>query len=530
MTINTFIEISAAAEKLGVSEASIRNWIKVGYLENNKDKGITEKSFQYFFNNVAGKEKLTKRANKSLSDYHNHSTLVSETLNNLKIKSNIVAAAADYENGLSKSYRNKEGVYYTPEKICNVMFSDIPAPKSNETFCDPCCGSGNFIIAAIKHGYSPENIFGFDFDPVAVELTKQRIYSETRYKSENIICADFLKSDNFIKFDVILTNPPWGKKLSKDERRKLGQFFESGKSLDSCSLFLFGCLKSLNTGGYISLLMPDSFFKIAIFEDSRKRLLNYKVKSFRDFGKPFKGLLAKAQSFCAVKLEQQDRDVQCYTKEGTHKRKQISFLTNPNAIINFESTADDAYVISKLYSKPYITLSKNAKWGLGIVTGNNNKFCKDTPSTNSIPVIKGTDIKKGFLNEPTTFISNDFSQYQQVAPIELFKAKEKILYRFISSKLVFYHDTEQLYPLNSVNMIIPINDLPITTKNIVELFNTDLFSWVFEKIFNTHKVLKADLEKMPIPVDFLKNKVSFTEEDLLGYYGITKEKNGTFRA
>ena len=530
MTMDNFIEIGAAAERLGVSEASIRNWIKVGYLVNKKDKGITEESFQYFFSNVAGKEKLTKRANKSLSDYHNHSILVSDTLDNLKTKSNVVTTATYYENSLSKSYRNKEGVYYTPEKICIEMFSDIPTPQNHKTFCDPCCGSGNFIMAAIKHGFNPENIFGFDVDPVAVELTKQRIYLETGYASENIICADFLKNDNCMKFDAILTNPPWGKKISKDEKKKLGQLYKAGKSVDSCSLFLFACLKSLKTGGYISLLMPDSFFKISIFEDARKHLLSYEVKNFRDFGKSFKGLLTKAQSFCAIKLEQQNENVQCYTKEDAHKRQQNSFLNNPNAIMNFESNANDACVISKLYSKPYITLSKNAKWGLGIVTGNNGKFCKDTPSPNSIPVVKGTDIQKGFLNESTTFISNDFSQYQQVAPIELFEAKEKILYRFISSKLVFYHDTKQLYPLNSVNMIIPNNDFPIVTKNIVKLFNTEIYSWIFKKIFHTHKVLRTDLEKLPIPIDFLYNKVSFTEEDLLEYYEITKEKDGTFRA
>lgn len=146
-----------------------------------------------------------------------------------------------------------------------------------------------------------------------------------------------------------------------------------------------------------------------------------------------------------------------------------------------------------------------------------------------MPVYRGMDVHKGYLAEPTVFIPRDLSLYQQVAPKELFEAKKKILYRFISSDLVFFLDTDQSYCLNSVNMMIISDSFPITSAKIVKLFNTDLFNWAFGKLFNTHKILRSDLEKMPIPAEFLNRGDGFSEEELLQYYEIGRTENGTFR-
>ena len=525
---------SEVARTLNVSNASVRNWIKTGYLEYSRDTGITRSSFEDFRSSVAGKEKLTKRANKSQIDSHNHSELASTILSDLKQNANPTELARRYENELSNAHQNKEGIYYTPENVCNVMFSDIAIPSKNHKFCDPCCGSGNFIMAAIHNGFLPENVYGYDTDPVAVELTKRRIYQETGYLSDNIIYADFLdiasdSSSGVFGFDAILTNPPWGKKLPKSEKERLGNLLGAGRSLDTSSLFLFASMKVLKSEGILALLLPESFFKITTFQDARKYLLKFSLVSVRDFEKPFKGLITKAQSFCVKKLKQGEVETTCYNTSSVFNRRQATFVQNPASIINFECDRGEASVLAKLFSKPHITLKDRARWGLGIVTGNNKKFCKDTLADDLMPVYKGIDIHKGRLSDPTSFIPRNLSLYQQVAPVELFEADEKILYRFISSGLVMFHDTQKSYFLNSVNMLIPFFDFPISNENIVRLFNTDLFNWAYKKIFSTHKILRSDLERLPLPIEFLEGNKKFTEEGLLEYYGIARRKNGAFR-
>ena len=526
--------ISEVAETLSVSEASVRNWIKTGYLNYNPASGISQVSFDHFRQNVAGKSKLTGRANKSLVDEHDHEDLSSKTLHALEFTSNLLELSNEYQDSLSNSYRNKEGIYYTPENICETMLSDITFPLEGQEFCDPCCGSGNFIMAAIRHGFAPDHVYGYDTDPTAIEIVKQRILQETGFNSENIVCANFLEVSANIKvsprqFDVIITNPPWGKKIQKSEKEAYGKILQAGRSLDTSSLFFFGAVRCLRDHGFLSFLMPDSFFKIATFQDARRHLLEFTLLNVRDFGKPFKGLLTKAQSFCLRKTLPDENYVQSYIGDRDFKRKQETFMHNPGSIINFESSQEDDSVIARLFDRPHIFLEGHARWGIGIVTGNNRKFCKSSPGSDLVPVYKGVDIHKGHVDEPRTFIPSDLSLYQQVAPIELFEANSKIIYRFISSSLVFFNDTEKSYFLNSVNMIVLLPGFPISDDNLVKLLNTELFSWLFSKLFNTHKILRADLEKLPLPVHFPGKCQGFTESQLIEYYELEKTECGTFR-
>lgn len=64
--------IEDAASELGVSTATVRNWLKTGYLRADRVGSILRDSIQEFQTTVAGVEKLNKRANKSLLDSHNH--------------------------------------------------------------------------------------------------------------------------------------------------------------------------------------------------------------------------------------------------------------------------------------------------------------------------------------------------------------------------------------------------------------------------------------------------------------------------
>ena len=532
------VTIGDVAESLNVSRSSVRNWIKTGYLRVGFDDAISPESLDHFLRHVAGRDKLTRRANKSLVDNHDHDELASKTMRALEAGADPAELSNAYQDAMSNAHRNQEGIYYTPPEICRQMFADIPVPSKNQTFCDPCCGTGNFILAAIDHGFSPANVYGFDTDATAVELAKTRVFARTGMHATNILCVDFLETVSCgaarTRYDVIATNPPWGKKLKRATREKYGALFGAGKSIDSCSLFLCSSLKTLKTDGTLSFLMPESFFKIAAFQAARRHALGLSIACIRDFGKPFKGLLTRAQSITIVKSSFTQRSsnatsVQCVSRDRNHRRGQETFASNPAGIINFEACPEDDRVLARLFERPHITLEGNARWGLGIVTGNNARYCSGRPGPDLMPVYRGVDIHQGWTDRPTTFIPQDVSLYQQVAPAELFESPSKILYRFISSNLVFHHDRSGSYFLNSVNMIVPSRDLRVATERIVALFNTELFNWAFTRIFNTHKVLRTDLETMPIPIDFLNSGQDHSQEALMHYYGVRRENNGSFR-
>ena len=118
------LSIEQAAKNASVSTATIRNWIKTGYLAKSGKNVITKKSFDNFMSNVVGKEKLNSRANKSQKDEHDHEE-ASNKINFIVQKFSGENIGIEYENSLSDSYRNKEGIYYTPSWVVKDMFKNI---------------------------------------------------------------------------------------------------------------------------------------------------------------------------------------------------------------------------------------------------------------------------------------------------------------------------------------------------------------------------------------------------------------------
>ena len=89
--------------------------------------------------------------------------------------------------------------------------------------------------------------------------------------------------------------------------------------------------------------------------------------------------------------------------------------------------------------------------------------------------------------------------FQQVAPVEMYRAKEKLLYRFISEVPVFTYDDQQTLSLNSCNIVIPDID-GLEMKYILAILNSSVAAYFISKKFNSVKLLRLHIEQMPIPV------------------------------
>ena len=526
------VNIGAIAAEVGASEASVRNWIKTGYLQLDSKNRVTKESYIRFKEEVIGSEKLNKRANKKFfpdpaSKFSKNATLAELT-----------CPSAIYEKSLPVSVRNVEGIFYTPDHITDQFFCDLPEDRENLTFFDPCCGTGNFLVAAIRNGFSIRNIFGVDTDQAAINIAHLRLSQFPDFDPSNVQCRDFLQGCNTSdmrqgKFDVIITNPPWGKKLPKTERELFGRALGAGKSIDTCSLFFLAALKQLEIGGFGGFLLPESFFNVAVFESVRRRALELNLISVSDYGKPFFGLVTRAVGIIIrnTQILQSNLSVRCspISRHGSYVRQQDQFSRNPNSIINFNCTEDEARTIDHIMGFRHCTLKGRARWGLGIVTGNNSRYVKGEHLQDYIPVCKGSDIALGQIKIPSSFIPMDLSLYQQVAPLEMYTAPEKLIYKFISNELVFFHDKEQRFVLNSANILIPDIEFKFDQKYLSEYLSSRIVNWMFKSIFGTHKILRSDLERLPLFLDFMEFGRRFCEIELCSYLGVEEARNGTFR-
>jgi len=132
-----------------------------------------------------------------------------------------------YEGLLQKNaedIKSGAGQYFTPRPLIKAMV-EVMRPEPGMTICDPACGTGGFLLVA--HDYIVQNhkldkedkrklkyetFRGKDIVDGVVRLCVMNLYLHGI--ETTIETGDSLISDPGDRFDVVLTNPPFGKKSS----------------------------------------------------------------------------------------------------------------------------------------------------------------------------------------------------------------------------------------------------------------------------------------------------------------------------
>ena len=351
------------------------------YEKLNKEMGV--KDYIPFYQNLFEKTKQ-QFANDHLFDdnakieirENSFEQIVKELeIYNLSTTSDDVKGIA-FEQFLGKTFRGELGQFFTPRTIVDFMVS-ILDPQEGEYICDPCCGSGGFLIKAfeyvrehiekdiesqkeaIKQQYYEEGFDNFS------EKKKQQIETKVsdafahlneelninnekgRLRSLSFDCIygtdanprmartakmnmimhgdghggvhhhDGLLNVNGIfenRFDIILTNPPFGSRVEKDlkitdadkftDQDKIDEYIKRygdaykealkqvndnvGKSLLSLYkidngltevLFIERCLNLLKPGGRMGIVLPEGVLnnsnlqKVREFVESKAKIL-----------------------------------------------------------------------------------------------------------------------------------------------------------------------------------------------------------------------------------------------------------------
>lgn len=203
-----------------------------------------------------------------------------------------------FEFLVARSAKGAKGQYFTPRHVIELCVR-MMQPSSGELILDPACGSGGFLIHALKYvrsheGLSPEssrrfcqnNLWGFDMDGRAVRVAKAlmilagdgntnilRLNSlltpsmtglfsshgddELSLSIEDICRSRFRKHKGF---DLILTNPPFAGEIRE---RHLLDNYTLGKRkprIERDVLFLERCIRLLKPGGRLAIVLPHNKF------------------------------------------------------------------------------------------------------------------------------------------------------------------------------------------------------------------------------------------------------------------------------
>lgn len=211
------------------------------------------------------------------------------------------------------SLKGEQGQFFTPKNVVRLMINAVD-PQLNDVIIDPSCGSGGFLIESLKYLWHKvdlqakelewedsaiieekkeigiKNIRGIEKDAFLTKVAKSYMAILGDGKG-GIFCEDSLedpknwkdKTKQLIKLDsmdVCLANPPFGKDIKVTGKEKLSQYElaknKNGKFVSEgnpSTLFFERDLQLLKDGGYLGIILPETYFHAP------------SKKSFRDFFK-----------------------------------------------------------------------------------------------------------------------------------------------------------------------------------------------------------------------------------------------------
>ena len=207
-----------------------------------------------------------------------------------------------YEGLLQKNAEDTKsgaGQYFTPRPLIKAMVTVI-RPEPMQTICDPACGTGGFFLAA--HDYISENygrtldreqkaflkfstFSGTDIVDNVVRLCVMNLYLHGIGGTESPITTDdSLSRDTGDRYDMVLTNPPFGNKSSitiaadGSPRNNASLTYERDDFWATTSNKQFNFLQHiktiLKTDGRAAVVLPDNvLFERGAGETIRRQLL-----------------------------------------------------------------------------------------------------------------------------------------------------------------------------------------------------------------------------------------------------------------
>lgn len=224
----------------------------------------------------------------------------------IEAERDIIADA--FETFIGHALKGGQGQFFTPRNVVKMMV-DILDPDDEDLIIDPACGSGGFLLEALRHvwrkldaegekyHWNNENlkeekmefalnrIRGIDKDYFLAKVAKAYMAIVGDGKS-GIFCEDSLENPqnwnsktrekiHLGEFSVLLTNPPFGSKIPVRGEEKLKQFeFGYKWKLDKKTekwvkteklkeqeepqvLFIERCLSFLKDGGRMAMVLPS---------------------------------------------------------------------------------------------------------------------------------------------------------------------------------------------------------------------------------------------------------------------------------
>ena len=179
------------------------------------------------------------------------------------------------------------GQYFTPRALISAIV-DVMRPGPRDRICDPACGTGGFFLGAYNsivdrypsldpdqtQHLRSEAFTGWEIADLPARLCAMNLLLHGLGNPDSaspIIVDDALRENSGKRFDLVLTNPPFGRSSSDSYEREDFWAATRNKQLN----FVQHVVSLLRVGGSAAVVVPDNvLFETGAGETIRRRLLH----------------------------------------------------------------------------------------------------------------------------------------------------------------------------------------------------------------------------------------------------------------
>lgn len=328
---------------------------------------------------------------------------------------------------------------------------------------------------------------------------------------------------DFVGFDVVIGNPPYlqlskTESITKEYKNYLLETYEtSGGRLNTFIFFIHLSNRILHPNGFLNFIIPNTILSQEYYAFTRDFLVNKvsltEIVNFPIL--PFEDAVVETVLIqYANKPELVDKiEIKELSKENI---KSISHLKRDT--VNRDSKFSFVYqldpIIEKVYEKEHLTFGSICDINQGIaLKGDKSLSLKESKENDECyKLLDGRNINKYSLKWDGVWLDYDLDRIHSCKRKDIFESAEKLMFRRVSSSLIFTYDNEQFYALNTL-VIVNKKDLDKgpDLKFILGLMNSKLMNYVYSNKFKSTKTVFSEIQarsvkELPIP------KISETQE------------------
>jgi type I restriction enzyme M protein len=170
-----------------------------------------------------------------------------------------------------KDASGQNGEFYTPRPVIRFIVNMTkPSLKKKETVLDPASGTGGFLSESLNYMSKQVNtsaekkqlyektLFGFEKKPLPYLLGMMNLMlhqiDDPNITKRNTLATPFSDITEKEKFDVIITNPPFG---GQEENTIANNLPDEMQTTDTALAFLLFIMESLKKNGRCGVILPN---------------------------------------------------------------------------------------------------------------------------------------------------------------------------------------------------------------------------------------------------------------------------------